>query len=209
MDNVSFTSKIRIVSPKRFDKIAANMYLRDAEYISQYNLDTCFGGIDFQAFRTKMKEGFTDGVRSCTSALVVAKDKKTSSFMHIFNSISNIKNLNKVRNLFNGNNCILIGGKKACTKSTELFNAVETIAEKSKMPTTVMSNMASAFEANVAYTIKNDTMYLCVKDIFKPENYAKTVKDLKLIFKKFKLSKEDSIIPFNPIKETFENLFNK
>ena len=208
MNDVSFTSRIRIVSPKRFDKIAANMYLRDAEYISQYNLDTCFGGIDFQAFRTRMKEGFTSGVRSCTSALVVAKDRQSSSFMHLFNSVSNIKNLGKVKNLFNGNNCILIGGKKACTNSKELFNAVETIAEKSEMPTTIMSDMAAAFEADVAYSAKKDTMFLCVKDIFKPENYAKTKKDLKLIFKKFKLSKEDSIIPFNPIKEKFENLLN-
>ena len=209
MNDVSFTSRIKIVSPKRFEKITANMYKRDAEYIGSYDLDTCFGGIDFQAYRTKMKEGFTSGVRSCTSALIVAKDKQSSSFMHLFNSISNIQNLNKVKNLFNGNNCILIGGKKACTNSKELFNAVETIAEKSEMPTTIMSDMASAFEANIAYSTKKDTLFLCVKDIFKPENYAKTEKDLKLIFKKFKLSKEDSIIPFNPVKETFENLFNK
>ena len=62
------------------EKISQNIFRNNGELISCYDLDTCFGGIDFQAYRTKMKAGFTKGVRSCTCGLIVAKDKKTSSF---------------------------------------------------------------------------------------------------------------------------------
>ena len=73
-NNVSFKSNIRIVSPKRFDMLSLKFYQKNTEFIYQYNLDSCFGGIDYQAYRTQMKMGFTKGVRSCTAGLIVAND---------------------------------------------------------------------------------------------------------------------------------------
>jgi len=208
MNDISFKSNIRIVSPKRFAKISQNIFRNNGELINCYDLDPCFGGIDFQAYRTKMKEGFTKGVRSCTCGLIVSDDKKSSSFFHLFNSIENILNLNKIENLFNGNNCILIGGKEVCPESAELFNIVNNVAKKSKLPTTVMYNLANTFEADIAYLSSKDTLYLCVKDIFKQNNYVKNIKDLKLVFKEFKISEKDNIKPLNQIKEFFEKLLN-
>ena len=208
MNEISFKSNIRIVSPKRFEKISQNIFRNNGELISCYNLDTCYGGIDFQAYRTMMKAGFTKGVRSCTSGLIVSKDKKTSSFFHVFNSIENILHLNKIKNLFDGNNCILIGGKEVCPESAELFNEVNSIAKKTKLPTTIMYNLANTFEANIAYLSNKDTLYLCVKDIFKQNNYAKNIKDLKLVFKEFQISEKDNIIPLNRMKELLENLLD-
>ena len=208
MNDISFKSNIRIVSPNRFEKISHYIYRNNGELIGCYDLDTCFRGIDFQAYRTKMKAGFTKGVRSCTCGLIVAKDKKTSSFFHLFNSIENILHLNKIKNLFDGNNCILIGGKEVCSDSAELFNNVNNIAEKSKLPTTIMYNLANRFEADIAYLSSKDTIYLCVKDIFNPKNYAKNIEDLKLVFKEFKISEKDNIIPLNQMKEFFENLLD-
>ena len=208
MNDISFKSNIRIVSPNRFEKISQYIFRNNGELIGCYDLDTCFRGIDFQAYRTKMKAGFTKGVRSCTCGLIVAKDKKTSSFFHLFNSIENILHLNKIKNLFDGNNCILIGGKEVCSDSAELFNNINNIAEKSKLPTTIMYNLANRFEADIAYLSSKDTIYLCVKDIFNPKNYAKNIEDLKLVFKEFKISEKDNIIPLNQMKEFFENLLD-
>ena len=208
MNDISFKSNIRIVSPKRFEKVSQKIFHNNGELINCYDLDTCLGGIDFQAYRTKMKAGFTKGVRSCTCGLIVAKDKKTSSFFHLFNSIENILHLNKIKNLFNGNNSILIGGKEVCPESAKLFNNVNNIAEKSKLPTTIMYNLANRFEADVAYLSNKDTLYLCVKDIFEPNNYVKNIEDLKLVFKELKISEKDNIIPLNQIKEFFENLLD-
>lgn len=206
-NNVSFKSNIRIVSPKRFDILSLKFYQKNAEFIYQYNLDSCFGGIDYQAYRTQMKMGFTKGVRSCTAGLIVANDKKSSSFFHLFNSVENILNLNKIKKIFNGNNCILIGGKEACPDSIELFNEINNNAKKSQLPTTLMCNLANAFEADIAYSSKKDTLYLCVKNIFNKQKYAKNQKDLKLLFKQFEISPKDKIISQNPVKEFFENLF--
>ncbi|MBQ4077743.1 hypothetical protein IJD15_00985, partial [bacterium] len=103
---------------------------------------------------------------------------------------------------------ILIGGKEVCPESAKLFNNVNNIAEKSKLPTTIMYNLANRFEANIAYLSSKDTIYLCVKDIFNPKNYAKNIEDLKLVFKEFKISEKDNIIPLNQMKEFFENLLD-
>ncbi len=72
MDKISFKSNIRIVSPKRFEKFSRKIFQNNGEFIDCYNLDTCFGRIDYQAYRTRVKTGFTKGARSCTVALIVA-----------------------------------------------------------------------------------------------------------------------------------------
>ena len=207
-NEISFKSRIRIVSPKRFEKLSHKIFHRNGEFVSYYNLDTPFGYKDFQPYRVNMNEGFTLGVRSCTAAIVTAKNKAASLFMHLFNSKTNIRALDKIKKFFVGDSCILVGSKKICPHSKKLFNCIESIASKAGLPMTKMKDLNIRLEAHVAYKAKDDTLFLCVQDIINHKNYARTIKDLKLAFKEFKVSEKYEIIPINPVKEFIENFFN-
>lgn len=204
INNVAFKSNIKIVSPKRFEKISHKLFAKNAELIDIYEFNNALG----DPYRTNMTSGFTNRVRSCTAGLVASKDKKAPLFMHLFNNETSIKYLDRIKNFFHGTNCILIGSKKCSPHSTQVFDAVENIAVQSQLPVTKMKGLSPRFEADIAYNSKNDTMFLCVKDAFNHNSYAETEDDLRLLFDEVQVSEKDKIFPLKSSKEFFKNMFN-
>ena len=206
-NNISFKSNIRLVSPRYFEKISEKINSQKGEFIDCYDLIPFLNKIDYLAFRTNMEKGSTEGVLSCTAGVVARKGENCSLFMHLFNSKENIKNLKIIKKFFSGTNCILIGSKKELPYSKKLFSLIEKQAKKANLPITKMQGLSPSYEANLAYISNEDTLFVCIKDSNISRNYAKNKNDLKKLFDKLLISKNDKIIDVNRFREFIEGFF--
>ncbi len=216
-DNIAFTSNIKVVSPVFFrDRIAALRASAPCVNICTWDIlprITTQGRNGNQilksAFSRNMPQGYTQGVRSCTSMLVAERGKKAPLFAHIRNSQENTIRLPLLGNFIHGTNAILVGSKDMFPHSKEVFNTLKEQVQNKQIPLTSLQGLKAVWEAHLAYISDIDTLYLCVNEIQskkgKPD-YVRNMKGLSKVFRSVEISPTDKIEFLSPVKEMFAKM---
>lgn len=216
-ENITFTSNIKVVSPVFFrDRIAALQTTAPCVNICTWDIlprTTTQGRsgnlILKSAFSRNMPQGYTQGVRSCTSMLVADKGKKAPLFAHIRNSQENKVRLPLLGNFIHGTNAILVGSKDMFPHSKEVFNTLKEHVQKKQIPITSLQGLRAVWEAHLAYISDIDTLYLCINKIQTKKGtpeYIHSMRGLSNVFRSVEISPTDKIEFLNPMKEMFVRL---
>lgn len=195
IDNLNFKSHIKLVSPEDYNRIVKSMEA-DKRYdnIIEYMIKPLIPFLcKEKAYYTNTLKGSTEEIRSCTAGLVVDNAKEAPLFFHIYDDSSNIRNLDVIEPYMQGSNAILIGSRSKFKKSRKLFKAIEGLLDSKSIPMTVLEDFENMWECDVAYDSKKEEVYLCIKDILKPEIYVKTQEELLKAFKRVQISTKDTI----------------
>ena len=197
-NNISFGTKIKVIPPRCYRRIARKMgKTKGCEIIKDWDI----GSGSPRAFRENINLGGTGGIRSCTAGITVKKGGNAPLFWHIYDCPENIDAFPILEEKMQGDNAIIVGSKQKYYYSNKLFNKFQKALHKKIIPTTVLRSLALEWQAFMAYTSKDDTMYLCFTNIDKPYEYVKSWKDLKNIVRTIKISPTDSIEFVNSLKE--------
>ena len=197
-DNISFGTNIKVVSPRCFRRIARKMEkIKGCEIIKDWDI----GSNSPRAFRENIKLGGTGGIRSCTAGITVKKGGNAPLFWHIYDCPENIDAFPILEEKMQGDNAIIIGSKQKYYYSTALCNKFQEALYKKSIPTTILRSLALTWQAFMAYTSRDNTMYLCFTNVDKPFEYVRSWEDLKKIVSTIKISPTDSIEFVNSIKE--------
>ncbi len=208
IDNISFKTNIKIVSPYKFKRITNKMKkFENCQCIEYWDIVPYIDG-PTPAYRTNVEYGYTEGVRSCTAVLTVKDGLNAPFFGHMDGSKYNILKLPLIKNkMKQGDNVIIIGAKPEYEDSVDFCNKVQRVFKQKQIqiPITKFCFMDNQYEANIAYESAKDIMYLCVKYCRKNYPFVKSMKNLKKVFKQVEISSKDKII-FPNLKELFCSL---
>ncbi len=209
-NNLTFQSKIRIVSPQFFQYKSMKMWKNpNCKLIDVWDIIPRYEMKDFPGYRTNMDLGFTYGVRTCTAGVVVNQGKPASLFMHLLNSSANLKHMSFIKDYFKGTNAILVGSKDNFSYSIQVFNKLKNYTLNNGIPFTIMRRLAREWQANLAYVSKEDTLYLCVNNIIENTRYVKNMKQLQETFKEIEISPTDTVEFLSWSKELLLRLLEK
>ena len=198
--NLSFGTNIKVVSPRCFRRIANKMEkCADCEIIQDFDITNS----SVLGYRENINLGITGSIRSCSAGVIAKKGKNAKLFWHIFDSLENIEAFPILEKKLQGDNAILIGAKSAFFESVELNKKFQEALHKKSIPTTILCDIAFRRQAFIAYTSKEDTLYLSVCHCDYPFKYVKSMKNLKKVFSTIKISPKDNIEFIGFIKGLF------
>lgn len=199
-NNISFGTNIKVVSPGCFRRITRKMEkIKGCEIIKDWDV----GSNSPRGYRENVNLGGTGHIRSCSAGIITKKGKNAPLFWHIYDSPENLDYFSILEDKMEGENAILVGSKSDYFYSKALYYKFQKALRKKSIPTTILKSLALEWQAFMAYTSKDDTMYLCFTNIDKPYEYVKSWKDLKNIFRKIKISPTDNIEFIRPIDGLF------
>ena len=207
--NTYFKSRIIFVSPKTYQSICK--YFRkhkNCEIIHNWHIkpdsfESSWQGKDLWCgWRKNLQIGYTDGVRSCTAGIIANEGNCAPLFWHIENTPENHLYLKELKNSMKGTNAIIVGSKSCFEYSQAIFEKFKKYAKQKNKHLTFFQDLKVNWQANLAYHIKKDTLFLCVNEI-KGKEYVNSLKKLQQIFSKIRISPNDKLIFANPIKQFF------
>ena len=211
INNTAFQSRIVFLSPRGFGKILSK---KNKNLTNICNYDIIEDKKNwYNCYKTNVGKGYTSGVKTCTAGISVNKGKKASLFWHAENTLDNLKNFPILGDLIKGTNIILVGSKKGYKYSYEFFNQFINQAKGKNIPTTIFKGTKSS-EADILYESKKDTLYICLKDIFKRDCYVSSMEDLKKACDIVEISPTDSIefydfLPKETMSQRLKNLYSR
>lgn len=194
-NNINFKSTIKILSPTDYERLIDNMSKTPA-YQNIFDWDIVLKPNEpnsFKAYRVNTEQVSTENIRSCTGAAFMTPGKKVNAAVHLLNSAENIKDLSLIEPLLRGENAFIVGSKSEYEYSSDMYKAVEKIANAKKMFVTVLEDLDRYWEAHFACDAIKDTIYLCINEIINPRKYVKCMEDLKMVFKRISISPKDVI----------------
>ena len=213
--NIAFKSNIIFLSPKGFSEVFRTY--KNKNFVNLCHYDITNDEKDwYSCYKTNIARGITTGIRTCTAGVCANKGKRASLFWHVEDTLKNIEKFPILSKLIKGTNAIIIGSKSKYKYSKELFEKFVEQMNTQNIPTTIIQGTKKA-EAEVIYESSNDTLYVCISDIYKNDNYVKSMEDLKNTCDIVKISPSDSVefydvLPKKSIKqrinESFYTLFN-
>ena len=205
---ISFKSKIVFVSTKTYKTICKKLEKTNV-CKNIKNWDVCphsfeefWLGEDYWCgWRRNVINGYTRGVKTCTAGLCVDKSKPAPLFWHIENTEINHKQVNKLKPFLAGTSAIIVGSKPDFNYSRAIFEKFKRFTKKNNLPTTFFQELKYSWQANLAYTAKDDTLYLNINNIDNPQKHVRSLKDLYNTFLKVKISPRDNLEFPNKIKD--------
>lgn len=211
-NNITFKTRIVFLSPKGFRKVFGAWKNKNFANICHFDI-TNNENDRFSCYKTNIKRGYTKGIKTCTAGVCVNKGEKAPLFWHIENTHANIENFPIISNIIQGTNAIIIGSKNNYKHSKELFEKFVEEMKCKSIPTTLIQGTKHS-EAHMMYESTNDALYVCINDIYKKDNYVKSIEDLQNTCDFLKISQNDSIefydtLPQKTIKQSIENLIHK
>ena len=201
--NISFKTNIVFLSPGGMKSVVnkmrnSNNYMQ----IDDWYVRPPRGIEKLKGYRKNCSLGYTYGIRSCCSGVSVKKGGNAPYFWHIGDIQENLINLKDIRDITKCDNVILLGSKSKYYYSPKLFKRFENFIKKDKVPATIMKTLALGWQAFAAYVAENDTLYLCVQEMFR--NIPKRVNSMKRlnkVFEKVRISPTDNLKFPNFIQE--------
>ena len=211
-NNIAFKTKIVFLSPKGFNKAFGGWKNKNFANICHFDI-TNNKNDWYSCYRTNIKRGYTKGIKTCTAGVCINKGKKAPLFWHIENKLANIENFPIISNIIKGTNAIIIGSKSNYKLSKALFEKFVEEMKTKNIPTTIMQGTKHS-EAHIMYEATNDTLYICMNDIYKKDNYVKSMENLQQTCDIVKISPNDNIefydtLPQETIKQKIKNLIHK
>ena len=200
-NNISFGTNIKVISPKCFKHIVRNVCMKPGfEFVDRWMIK----GYPYElGYRTNLEFGATARIRTCAAGITVKKGSRPPLFWHILDSAENINNFPILEKKIKGDSAILVGTKSYFHYSKILCGRFKKALHDKKIMTTMLTSLAPKWEANIAYSSKKDTMFICVKECFRDEPYVKSMEQLKEVFGTIKISPVDKLSFANPIEELF------
>ena len=189
--SIAFKSRIVFLSPQGLGKVFARFKNKDFANIYHF----CISNNEkarSNCYKTNVLRGYTKGVKTCTAGICAEKGKRAPLFWHVENIRANLEKFPVLANLIKGTNAIIIGSKKNYKYSTELFDKFENETKCKGLPTTIIKGTNNA-EVSMLYEANADTLYVCMNDIYKKDNYVASMKDLQKVCDVVKISPTDSI----------------
>ena len=211
-NNTAFKTRIIFLSPKGFNKVFAGW--KNKKFTNICHFDITNNEKDwYSCYKTNIAKGITSGIRTCTAGVCVNKGEKAPLFWHVENTLKNIEKFPILSKLIKGTNAIIIGSKSKYKYSKELFEKFAEEMNTKKIPTTIIQGTKQA-EANMMYKSSSDTLYVCMSDIYKNDNYVKSMEDLQNTCDIVKISPSDSIefydtLPQETIKQKIKNFIKR
>ena len=192
MDNISFKSRIKLISTEDFVKFTQNKNMKSVNYPWTIKESV------------KAPNAFTTDIYDCTALGIVSKDDNNVLLMHISPNGTDYKKINKLEtfiskkiNLLSDNlTGFIIGSKKNninSPTSTKMFDKLSGILDKYQIPHTKLKG--GNYSNNVAYSSKDDT-WLVANDVVELSKnvYNKNEKQiLNFMFDDVKLSTNDHL----------------
>ena len=176
-NNFTFKSRILFLSPKGFGKVFSEYNKKNVA-----NICDCFITDNERAwdsgYRTNIKYAYTSGVKTCTAGVCANKGENASLFWHVENSYNNLEKFPMLAKFINGTNAIIIGSKKHFKNSTEMFDKFVKQAQHKNIPTTIIKGTKDS-EVRMLFDAIQDTLYVCMNNIFRKENYVCSMEELK------------------------------
>ena len=209
-NNIAFKSNIIFLSPKGYSEVFRKYKNKNFANICHYEI-TNNEKDWYSCYKTNIARGTTSGIKTCTAGVCVNKGKRAPLFWHVENTLKNIENFPILSKLIKGTNAILIGSKSEYKYSKKLFEKFAEETNAKNIPTTIIQGTKQA-EAKVIYESSNDTLYVCMSDIYKKDNYVKSMKELKNTCDTVKISPSDNVefydtLPKKSIKQKIKNYF--
>ena len=215
-NNLEFKSNIYVISPEAFYRLKKRMDKNPlCENITNWfirpDIDVeCFNGEKYwYAYRENVLCGSTDGIRTCTGGITIDKGKKAPLFWHILNCETNSQNLSLITDKIKGTNVFMIGAKKGSPYSVPNFEYIYNKVLSKSIPMTAFKGLSPFWEAHVAYSSINDTIYLCVSLSKNPYLYIKDLKGLKSVFDFVQISTKDKLKFLSPLQELILRYFKR
>lgn len=210
MNDISFTSRIRFVDRKVFDK-----FCQKGIYVD-FRPDNDMSALDMMMLKPsknivhprldvlKADEFYTDTVRTCTAGGVV--DTKTGEAVgfHIFDSLDNLEKTDDIlENIFgrvkNPDRAVILGSKglKIACESIPIFQKLyEGISKRVKNVTIFREHLFPFSESDMHYCAKTDTW--TIRSMYRPitdfrEHNIKSKDELEKCFREVKLADGDTL----------------
>ena len=191
-NNLAFKTNIRVVSPTRFQSVVKDMRTKaPLKEIIWWEIMPP-KRFKYTSYATKIKNVFTQNIRTCTGVLIANKGKNASLFGHFDGTAENIKDINVLKPYMQGTNAVLIGSKPDFQYSRKLFNNVRDEIREKGIPTTLMKFMDKEYQANMFYTSDNDELLLSISNAFTDE-FVKNMTDLEKVMSTIKISSKDTL----------------
>lgn len=204
-------TRILFLSQKGFSNVFRKFKNKDFANICHYEITNNEKDL-FSCYKTNVSRGHTAKIRTCTAGVCVNKGKSAPLFWHVENTKNNIENFPILSRLIKGTNAILIGSKSEYKYSKDLFEKFVEEMDTKKIPATIIQGTKQA-EAKLIYESSNDTLYVCMNDIYKKDKYVKSMEDLQKTCDIVKISPSDSvefydILPKKSIKQRIKGYFH-
>ena len=190
-DNLTFKSRIVFLSPKGMSKVFAKYQNKNLDNICDYFITNSEMAWD-NGYRTNVKYGYTKEVKTCTAGVCANKGKNASLFWHVENSYNNLEKFPILENFIDGTNAIIIGSKKFFRYSTDMFDKFVKQTKNKNIPTTIIKGTQDS-EASMLFDAIEDTLYVCMKNIFNKEKYVRSMEDLKQTCDTVEIAPTDSV----------------
>lgn len=192
MENISFKSRIKLVSSDEFLNLTNNKNIKSVDFPWTIKESV------------KAKEVLTTDIFDCTAMGIVSHDDKQVLLMHISPNGTDYKKINKIEqyiskkiNLWSDNlTGFIIGSKRNninSPTSTKMFDKLTAILDKYEIPYSKFKG--GNYSNNIAYSAKNDTWLISndivelSKNVFKKDKK----KILGFMYDESKLSSTDTL----------------
>lgn len=217
-NNISFGTNIKFLSPKDFKKIKKTFSVSSKieNYILHYDIIENSEETKL-CYRLNKPSCITTGIITCVGIAVTDRaNKKASFFAHFFHSEDIYKKISLIKDYLKGNNAIIIGQRKdKYEASSKIFEKLKSFCKTNNIPTTTIRGLKKGYESDMAYYGENDTLFICVSNIYNNEKYVNNPKNLKRVFSdisiapcdKIEFLKHDSIKRKSFLVRIFKRLF--